>query len=474
MCTADLNVVRLVDLKLGYCLKQFKRTKNPNNSYQAGFSEALLESEEIRVKIMLATMLLGTILTTIPILFSRPESANADYARLPSPIWPLVIFVVAAIHESLILIGIKLVRKKKMSVSVRGHLWGRIVEMLTPTAMLLSLAGLAPSPASILTSPMVGLYFVFIIGSCLQLNAKNTLLSGFIASIGYGLLEFLVVKPGDRNEAFWVVPLIQILIVLVTMVATFVSYQTRAMALKALRLIEEKLDLQNVLYRAVSPEIASKLMTDKSAKIAEVKDVSVLFLDIRKFTTFAEHLSPGATAEYLNQVFSIIVGTIEDCGGSVHKFLGDGLMVVFGAPSSTGNDARNTIVCALKIRMRLNEAVRSGNILPTNINIGIHAGSVLAGTVGGATRSEYTIIGDTVNLASRIEQMNKKFNTDILVSQDTLDRITDLPSFLLEIGTVDVPGRTAQVKLYTVNPNDEVIAPLMRWISSAQGARLKA
>ena len=120
---------------------------------------------------------------------------------------------------------------------------------------------------------------------------------------------------------------------------------------------------------------------------------------------------------YLNTLFEFMIASVNRHHGMVHQLLGDGLMAIFGAPLSFGNDAANAVRAALKIVERVQREVEAKGIPPTRIGIGLHAGEVLAGTVGSALHKEYKVTGDVVNLASRIEQLNKEFNTQLLISE---------------------------------------------------------
>jgi adenylate cyclase len=120
---------------------------------------------------------------------------------------------------------------------------------------------------------------------------------------------------------------------------------------------------------------------------------------------------------YLNTLFEFMIASVNSNHGIMPQLLGDGLMAIFGAPLSFGNDAANAVRAALEIVERVQREVEAQGIPPTRIGIGLHAGEVLSGTVGSALHKEYKVTGDVVNLASRIEQSNKEFNTQLLISE---------------------------------------------------------
>ena len=132
----------------------------------------------------------------------------------------------------------------------------------------------------------------------------------------------------------------------------------------------------------------------------------------------------------------------------VNKFLGDGFLALFGAPFPSGDDCANAVMAALAIVDRLEEEIRKGFIEPVRVGIGIHAGDVISGNVGSTRRKEYTIIGDVVNIASRLEQLNKKFSSTLLVSGEVWKQRGDLSVKGENLGSVAVKGYSAPVPVY--------------------------
>lgn len=154
--------------------------------------------------------------------------------------------------------------------------------------------------------------------------------------------------------------------------------------------------------------------------------VTVMFTDIRNFTTFAEQHSPGEVVRLLNEYFSVIVPMIEAHGGIVNQYIGDGLMIIFGAPTHQPDHALRSVQAAVamltKVR-RLEKHWRALGAQEFRMGIGIHTGNVIVGTVGSPGRLDYTAIGDTVNTSARIEAANKELYTEILISQNTHDSL---------------------------------------------------
>ena len=187
---------------------------------------------------------------------------------------------------------------------------------------------------------------------------------------------------------------------------------------------------RDALSRYVSPHVASEILSKGLSLTGERKTVSILFFDIRNFTALSETMRAEEVVKFLNELFTDVVDIIFEHNGTLDKFLGDGLMAVFGVPISTGNDEKNAICAALKIRTAVAEInrwrVNQENLPALRFGIGIHTGEVVAGNIGSKKRIDYTVIGRSVNLASRVETLTKHFNTDILISEETHEKVKDI------------------------------------------------
>jgi adenylate cyclase len=157
-------------------------------------------------------------------------------------------------------------------------------------------------------------------------------------------------------------------------------------------------------------------MGEAEAK-SELRDVCVMFFDIREFTTFAEKRGAEEVVAYLNAIFDTAVDAVVQNHGIVNKFLGDGFMAVFGAPIEQENPCANAVKAGLEVLERVDELQNEGRIGPTRVGLGLHAGRAVVGTIGATQRKEYTVIGDVVNVASRVEALNKEFGSRMLVTE---------------------------------------------------------
>jgi adenylate cyclase len=194
-----------------------------------------------------------------------------------------------------------------------------------------------------------------------------------------------------------------------------------------LREANDRLEAQSkIMARYFSDDVIQKITASGSMMQPEIIPASVMFFDLRSFTTLSEKLEPAEVAELLNILFTDLMDLIFSHHGSVNKFIGDAIMATFGAPLSQGNDALNAVTCAMAIKesMVLFNQVRPPYLTEDiGFGIGIATGNVFSGTVGSFRRLEYTVLGDVVNVASRLEALNKVTKTNILIDGKTQEAV---------------------------------------------------
>jgi adenylate cyclase len=216
--------------------------------------------------------------------------------------------------------------------------------------------------------------------------------------------------------------------------------------------LKERDKVKTLFSKFHGSTIAEDLMNKKIGVGGANKEVTVFFSDIRGFTHFSESRTPEEVVEMLNEYFGVMVRIIQQNHGIVDKFIGDAIMAVWGAPKGTARDSFNTIKASLEMRKGLDELNRkriSKGLPPIMIGMGVHTGRAISGTIGSDERMEYTVIGDAVNMASRIEASTKAFGADLLISETTA-RIVE-GEFALELaGAAEVKGKSQPLKLFKV------------------------
>ncbi|MGE3541527.1 MAG: GAF domain-containing protein [Candidatus Tectimicrobiota bacterium] len=211
--------------------------------------------------------------------------------------------------------------------------------------------------------------------------------------------------------------------------------------------------VKNTLARYMSKEVAEKMLEEGEGKLGgQTQEVSILFSDIRDFTSIAEKLGAQETVSMLNAYFSLMDDCISRYGGILNKYMGDAILAVFGAPFSSGKDADRAVKAAIDM-MRLLQPFNTARLAngqnPINIGIGISTDEVLSGNIGSMKRMDYTVIGDGVNVAARLESANKYYKTNILVSEFTFSELQDTYIFR-EIDSIQVKGKSQPVGVYEI------------------------
>jgi adenylate cyclase len=209
----------------------------------------------------------------------------------------------------------------------------------------------------------------------------------------------------------------------------------------------------------VDPALAARLLEQgDDVFTGERRRVTVMFVDIRDFTPFAEANTAEHTVTRLNDLFEIVVPAVVDAGGHVNKFLGDGALAVFGAPNDLAEHADAAVSAAVAIHRRVAE--RFGGEL--RIGIGINTGVVIAGTIGGGGKLEFTLIGDAVNVAARVEQLTKTTGDAILLTQQCVDALASRPPGLTDRGCHVLKGKSAAVQVFGLEQETDAGVDLTR------------
>lgn len=216
--------------------------------------------------------------------------------------------------------------------------------------------------------------------------------------------------------------------------------------------LKERDKVKNLFSKFHGSSVAEDLISKDIGVGGQSKEVVVFFSDIRGFTAFSEKRSPEEVVEMLNEYFGVMVKIINSHGGVVDKFIGDAIMAVWGAPQGSDKDAHNAVRACLEMRKaleELNERRIARDQPPINIGMGLHAGAAISGTIGSDERMEYTVIGNTVNTASRIEASTKAFGADLLISDTVIEKVAD--DFKIELaGAAEVKGRSEALKMFKV------------------------
>ena len=216
--------------------------------------------------------------------------------------------------------------------------------------------------------------------------------------------------------------------------------------------LKDRDNLRSTFGKYMTASVMDHLLAGKVELGGKTLTVTLLFTDIRGFTGISENMDAHSLVALLNEYFTAMVGIVMEEGGVVDKYIGDAIMAVFGAPVPTADDAVNAVRAAVRMRralVTLNVGLVARGLPPLRTGIGIHTGEVVAGNIGSEARMEYTVIGDAVNLASRLESNTKDLGVNVLISEDTYLAVKE-HVVARPIREITVKGRAQPVMTYEV------------------------
>jgi adenylate cyclase len=205
--------------------------------------------------------------------------------------------------------------------------------------------------------------------------------------------------------------------------------------------LRERERLRHAFGAFVDPTLTERVLEEGVDLRGEEVEVSVFFLDVRGFTAFAETATPQDVVARLNELFEAVVPVIHRHGGHANKFIGDGLLAVFGAPDPYPDHAERAVAAALEI----------AGCAPLPVGVGVNTGPVVVGTIGGGGRVDFTVIGDTVNTAARIEAATRETGDDVLIAETTLGALSERSGWLPR-PPVALKGKARAVALFAPGP----------------------
>ena len=424
--------------------------------FEKEFALESLKSDRLRVSILIGAIVsaLVFVLTMTPIFYDEFQSAfHGNFRQFLIAVYVIFGGNVCYLIAERIVIG-RLIERQQRPFPALKYV-SAFVETSIPTLGMM-VGSTFLGPIYTLFTPAAFIYPLFISLSALRLNVRLCIFTGAVAGLEYTLLALYFIR---TSSSVAIEPILTgvphhllkgFLLFLTGVVTGLVTFQIRKRIISSYSAIEERNRISRTFGEYVSPEVMGKLMDLKPDLRSENKNVCVMFLDIRNFTGFAEKRTPEEVVEYLESLFEFMIEIVNRHHGIINKFLGDGFMAVFGAPLSDGKDCANAVNAAQEILTRVQHEVDTGTILPTTVGIGLHAGEAVTGSIGSALRREYTVIGDVVNLAARIEKLNKRFDSQLLISEIVWQAVSTDGRKAVPMGQVEVRGREQAIQIYQV------------------------
>jgi adenylate cyclase len=401
----------------------------------------------MRMRVLAAT--LAIILIADQLLFLSAPDILQKFAQKPISVWlplraigPFLLYELIALR----LLDGRIARGKDLPRFIR------IVNVAIETSMptvLLWIAVRYTSPAIAFSLWPSMLYYIFIVGSVLRLDFALSALTGAVAACGYMALVFRA-TPDVTAAALQHGPRAAIMLA-AGIVAGLVATRLRNKFRHAVHEAASRERVTNIFGQHVSPAVVDRLLENSADQRGERREVCVMFLDIRNFTANSREHTPEDVVEYLNSAFGSMIDAVDRHSGFINKFLGDGFIAVFGAPLDDPAAAKHAVAAAREILADIDRRKAEDKTWPLEVGIGLHIGPCVVGNVGSPRRKEFTVIGDTVNLASRLEQLTKQFATRLIVSDAIVAALGEENCAPIPLGAVPVKGYAEPVQVWGLN-----------------------
>lgn len=408
--------------------------------FRHAFTQEVLRTELIRVKVILITLTVLFVVLLAAYLITPTGIERIWHNRFPL-VSMIAAFVFFVLFELSVMRLVSQRLKQGRDIPYARRYLGAFIETSLPTAALyLQIKAMGPAQALAFVVPLM--YAVFIILSTLRLDFWLSTFTGLVASLElFGMAMFYrpeqFADDPDFGMGFHIVRSIVILVC--GMLAGLVGMQLRRQFETSIAAATARDRITNLFGQHVSPQVVERLIEQGAATSSDTRLVAVMFVDFRSFTAAARSRSPHEVVSRLDGAFAVLVEILDRHGGIVNKFLGDGFLALFGAPLEAA-DAAHRSVAAAREMLDAMEHINKGTSWPLRIGIGIHFGEVVAGNIGSPRRKEYTVIGDTVNFASRLEALNKEFGSQLLISAAVREALGEDASDAISLGEIAVRG----------------------------------
>jgi adenylate cyclase len=427
----------------------WRRAGEKRQAVSADFSHALMQqvlrTELIRIKALIATAaLLALMLLVLYVL--DPYALNHLWHGRLTPAYLYAVLIPFILFELWVHRNISRALRLDRDLPVFRRYLGALIETSMPTIVLaLHIDSMGRVEALGFVAPFI--YFVFIILSTLRLDFWLSTFTGFVAAAELFCMAMFYNPAGSTDPApdLYFHSVRSMVVLICGMLAGAVGIQLRRQFEASILAATARDRVTNLFGQHVSPQVVERLMAEGTMGGSEIRRVAVMFVDFRSFTAAASTRSPREVVDRLDGAFAVLVDILDRHGGIVNKFLGDGFLALFGAPLEAP-DAAHRAVAAAREMLAANERANQETNWPLRIGIGIHVGEAVTGTVGSPQRKEYTVIGDTVNLAARLEQLTKETASQLLISDSVHAAVT--PAGATDLGPIAVRGYGEPVRVW--------------------------
>ena len=407
--------------------------------FQHALTQQVMRTELIRVKALIGTTVSLAFMLMIVHSVDPYAVEHLWHGRLkPTDLYSILIPFI--LFELWVHISTSRYLRLDRDLPVYRRYLGALIETSIPTlALAMEIDSMGAVEALGFVAPLV--YFIFIILSTLRLDFWLSTFTGFVAAAELFAMAMFYHRAGSADPApdLYYHSVRSMMLLICGMLAGAVAVQLRRQFAASILAATARDRVTNLFGQHVSPQVVAQLMAEGAGSGSDIRRVAVMFVDFRSFTAGARDRAPQEVVDRLDGAFAVLVDILDRHGGIVNKFLGDGFLALFGAPLQA-HDAAHRAVAAAREMLEANERANQATSWPLRIGIGIHFGEVVAGNIGSPRRKEYTVIGDTVNFAARLEALNKDFNSQLLISQAVRDALGEACGDAVSLGAVEVRG----------------------------------
>ena len=393
------------------------------------FDTEISKSERLRALILIGLLGLEAIFLLVIYYFYSEEYLQMFTTHIA--IYAILIFTVIIIVYEFFILYLIGKWNKSFFINPRLLTYFNSFSEISLLSLLLIFIVSYSGQTIILQSPATLTYFIFIVLSTFRLNPRLSIFTGALAAFEFISISIYFstyysgtlvddVHPDLSGMQYLGQGLIMII---AGIAASFVANLIKKKMIISWNNIKEKNEVIDLFGQQISPQIVENILENKTELSGARKMVCIMFLDIRQFTPFVEKHQPEEVVAYLNTLFGFMIDIVQSHHGVINQFLGDGFMATFGAPVSVGNSSQHAAEASQEIIEKISIEFKKGNIPKTRIGIGLHFDEAVTGNIGSSLRKQYSITGKVVIMASRIEQLNKKHNTCLLISREVYSQL---------------------------------------------------
>ena len=405
--------------------------------FRRALTQEVMGTELLRIKALIATAVVLCIIVGIVYLFATEAVSRVWHGNL-TPLYLYAIIGPFILFEWWVHGAIQRHMRRGLDLPLYRRYLGALIETSMPTvALAVHIDSMGSVAALGFVAPMI--YFIFIILSTLRLDFWLSTFTGAVAATQLFCMAMFYHPAGGAETGIFYHAARSLIVLVCGVLAGAVGHQLRRQFEASIKAATARDRITNLFGQHVSPQVVERLMAEGTRTDSDIRRVAVMFVDFRSFTAGARTRTPQEVVDRLDGAFAILVDILDRHGGIVNKFLGDGFLALFGAPLEAPDPAHKAVAAAREM-LEANARVNEATSWPLRIGIGIHIGEVVAGNIGSPRRKEYTVIGDTVNFASRLEALNKDFNSQFLISEAVRDALGEACGDAVSLGEVEVRG----------------------------------